>query len=299
MKKINKIFFSVTIIILLFSGFSFSQEAWIVSEDANSRVNPIEMNSANIDLGSEIFKKNCQSCHGEPGMNNFLPLVPPPVDITSEQMQKNTEGGIFYKITIGRGGMPTFEKTLSDDERWKLTTYIKSFSSDLLLNENQIKLNDVVIVLNLDTADFSITATVTGKNEKQEVVPVVDEKINFYIKRYFGNLALNQTVLKTNSLGIAKVKYTSNIPGDSLGNLQLIVELDSKLYKNTSVSQQISWGVPTVPENILDQQAMWGNRSMAPWWIVLLYLSVTGGVWISILYVVSLVLKIKKMGKKV
>ncbi len=299
MKMKNKILLGIIINILYFSGISYSQSTWTAPSDANSKVNPVQMNSENIDLGSEIFKKNCQSCHGEPGMNNNLPLVPPPVDITSEQMQANTEGSLFYKITTGKGGMPTFEKTISEDERWKVVTFIKSFSPDYISTEvSGEKLTDVKIELTYDTATYIITATVTGKNENLEVKPVVGEKINFYVKRYFGNLNLSETTLKTNTAGTAKVEFPKDLPGDSVGNLQLFVELDSKLYKDLSLTEEISWGVPTIPENIMDQQAMWGNRSMAPWWIVLLYLSVTGGVWISILYVVSLVLKIKKMGKK-
>jgi cytochrome c5/ribosomal protein L35AE/L33A len=299
MEKINKIFFGIIINIFLFTGLSFSQEAWVAPNDANSKVNPVIMNSDNADLGSEIFKKNCQSCHGEPGLNNNLPLIPPPVDITSDQMQANTDGSLFYKITTGKGGMPTFSSVLSEDERWKIVTFIKSFSSDIILEEeNGEILNDVNIKLSYDIENYIITATVTGKNENSEVKTVTGEKLNFYVKRYFGNLTLNTTTLKTNSNGSVKIDFPKDLPGDTIGNLNLYVELDSKKYKNISITEEIRWGVPTIPEDIMNQGAMWGNSSMTPWWIVMLYVSIAGGVWIAIVYVLLLVRKIKKLGNK-
>jgi len=295
MNKIIKIFFSLVLNIFLFSTISFAQD-WVAPEAENAKVNPVEMNIENADLGSVIYKKNCQSCHGEPGLGNYLPLVPPPIDVASEKMQKNSDGAVFYKITTGKGGMPSFATMLSDDDRWKLVTFIKSFSADLKTDDVD-KLKDVTIVLSYDTTNYVITATVTGKNAASEVVPLVGEKINFGVKRYFGELLLNEIGLKTNNQGVATATFQKDLPADTLGNVNIIVSLDSKKYKDISVTEQVKWGVPTVVEDFYCQSAMWGNRQMAPWWIVALYLGIAGGAWLTILYVVTLILKIKKLGK--
>jgi len=39
-----------------------------------------------------------------------------------------TDGELFWKITAGRKPMPSFETKLSEDERWMLVDYIRTFS---------------------------------------------------------------------------------------------------------------------------------------------------------------------------
>jgi len=312
MNKINKIILGLVLNIFLFSTISFAQE-WVVPESDKAKANPIEINLENVNAGSEIFKANCQSCHGEPGMNNGLALTPIPPDVTSAKMQANTEGGLFYKITKGRGAMPAFT-ALQVNDIWKVSGFIKSFSSEKILSQEVIdfiksftgieleansadKLKNVTIKLSYDTAKYEITANVTGQNAEAQIVPLVGEKIIFSVKRYFGDLIINEVGLKTNGFGVATAIFPKDLPGDSIGNVNLIVSLDSKKYKDITTNEQIKWGVPTTPQNLLDQGAMWGKRVNAPWWIVALYLSIAGGVWITIIYVVLQILKIKKLGK--
>jgi mono/diheme cytochrome c family protein len=39
-----------------------------------------------------------------------------------------TDGEHFWKITAGRGGMPSFAKDLTEEERWQVINYINIFS---------------------------------------------------------------------------------------------------------------------------------------------------------------------------
>jgi mono/diheme cytochrome c family protein len=38
-----------------------------------------------------------------------------------------TDGEHFWKITTGRGGMPSFVKDLTEEERWHVINYINTF----------------------------------------------------------------------------------------------------------------------------------------------------------------------------
>jgi cytochrome c5 len=105
------------IVILLFWGLPAASQEWPVPGNQLNMENPLPFNLENVQKGKDLYQQNCKSCHGDPGKNNHLPLVPPPPDIVSEQMQANTDGGLFYKITSGRGGMPQFETTISEDDR--------------------------------------------------------------------------------------------------------------------------------------------------------------------------------------
>ena len=112
----------------------------------------------NVKKGKDLYYQNCKSCHGDPGKNNGLPLVPPPVDVTSEKMQKNTEGEIFYKITNGRGGMPQFKTNISEDDRWRIVNYIMNF--------NQKR---EPVLVDAPKAKAKLMASVNEKEKKVEV----------------------------------------------------------------------------------------------------------------------------------
>lgn len=92
-----KIRIQYILIAMLMLGFSVSAQDWIVPDDQKNLANPLPYNLDNVKKGKELFLKNCKSCHGDPGKNNALPLVPPPVDITSEKMQKTLKATFFTK----------------------------------------------------------------------------------------------------------------------------------------------------------------------------------------------------------
>ena len=41
-----------------------------------------------------------------------------------------TDGSLFWKMTNGRGPMPSWRDTLSDQERWQLVNYIRKLGKD-------------------------------------------------------------------------------------------------------------------------------------------------------------------------
>jgi mono/diheme cytochrome c family protein len=43
-------------------------------------------------------------------------------------MEEMTDGEIFWKIGEGRRPMPSFKKRLTDDQRWQLVNYVRSFA---------------------------------------------------------------------------------------------------------------------------------------------------------------------------
>ncbi|MCK7540494.1 MAG: cytochrome c [Marinilabiliales bacterium] len=55
-------------------------------------------------------------------------LVPVPGDPATEKIQRNSDGEIFHKVTVGRGQMPSFRSVLTTDEIWKVVSYLRSFN---------------------------------------------------------------------------------------------------------------------------------------------------------------------------
>lgn len=46
----------------------------------------------------------------------------------NNMMSMMTDGEIFYKISKGNQPMPQWEKKLTENERWDLVNYIKTFA---------------------------------------------------------------------------------------------------------------------------------------------------------------------------
>ncbi len=52
-----------------------------------------------------------------------------PANFHDQAVQEQTDGAIFWKLSEGKGDMPSYRGVLSDDERWKLVTYIRHFAN--------------------------------------------------------------------------------------------------------------------------------------------------------------------------
>ena len=102
---------------------------WIIPDAESNVSNPSPYILENVDAGKDLYTLNCKSCHGDPGKNNPLALVPIPVDVASDRMHFNTEGALYYKITKGRGIMPPFEGSISEENRWKLLLFANIWGS--------------------------------------------------------------------------------------------------------------------------------------------------------------------------
>lgn len=98
--------------VMLFASLAFSQQA----------KNPYAGNPQALREGTEIFKKNCESCHGHGGKGDICP------DLTKKTKKYgNTDADLFLTISKGRpGGMPNWDNTLGTEKIWKVITYIRS-----------------------------------------------------------------------------------------------------------------------------------------------------------------------------
>src|SRR5262245_3961405 len=90
--------------------------------------------------GKAVFDANCTQCHGASGQGDGYGapfLVPPPRDLTAGQFkfrttasgQLPTDEDLFRTISRGANGtgMPPWQYLLTDEERWALVDYVKTF----------------------------------------------------------------------------------------------------------------------------------------------------------------------------
>ncbi|MGZ3899250.1 MAG: c-type cytochrome [Bacteroidia bacterium] len=119
-------FMGVFAIALFFVGFQNSED-WIAPAEADNLKNPFE-GSKKTSAMENLFSFNCERCHGSYGKGDGVDgkkLKPKPADLTSEKVQKQSDGAIFWKLSNGKGEMDAFKNKLTEKERWQLVTYIR------------------------------------------------------------------------------------------------------------------------------------------------------------------------------
>ena len=108
-----------------------AQAPWEAPAGEKAKKNPLPADAKTIAQGKKVADINCVSCHGAGGKGDGVAaaaLSPRPADWTSAKVQSESDGEIFWKISTGRGAMPSW-KHLSENDRWALVRYIRSLGS--------------------------------------------------------------------------------------------------------------------------------------------------------------------------
>lgn len=115
---------------LLLSQSTAAADAWKAPERAAKKANPLVTASADsIAAGKKTYVKECQSCHGSKGLGDgpgAKDLAKKPRALSSPETGAQTDGELYWKITTGRKPMPTYEKTLTEEQRWQVINYIRT-----------------------------------------------------------------------------------------------------------------------------------------------------------------------------
>jgi mono/diheme cytochrome c family protein len=288
-KKIN-----LFIIAILYVTVQVSAQEWVVPADQKAVQNPLEYNLSNVKKGKDLFYQHCKSCHGDPGKNNHLPLVPPPVDITSKEMQKHTEGEIFYKVTNGRGGMPQFKATISDDDKWRIVNYIMNFNPErqpLLVDAPKVKAKLLASVnVPARTVEIFAESEVNGQFEKLPNTPV-----SISAKKYFGNIEIGK--VNTDENGRAEFKVPESLIGDEDGFVNMVVSLDENYTADAVSLDKAKVGQNKQVQKLIQPGILWSTNENIQIWLLLSYLGAVGAAWAAIGYVVVQLFKIKRFSK--
>jgi len=111
---------------------SFAQaHPWAAPKSAQGTINPFAGNTSVLVDGKALYTANCSPCHGEKGKGNgpaAQALNPKPADHTSDVVQSETDGSLFWKLSEGRNPMPSYKAILSDKQRWELVAYIRTLA---------------------------------------------------------------------------------------------------------------------------------------------------------------------------
>ncbi|MBI5374756.1 MAG: cytochrome c [Candidatus Schekmanbacteria bacterium] len=122
-----------SIILLTITTLAYSHNmGWIAPDNVKAIKNPIQADTTSIERGAKTYKEKCVICHGEKGDGKGVVganLTVKPSNFTDkEMMDEMTDGEIFWKISTGKGPMPSWKDKLKESEIWDLVNHIRKFS---------------------------------------------------------------------------------------------------------------------------------------------------------------------------
>lgn len=128
--------FSYAFTVNLNNHSTFSQDKpkpWVADASAKNLKNPVTGEKSSIKKGKALYTIRCVICHGETGIGDgpgARALNPKPANHTSDKVQDESDGELFWKISEGRGAMIGWKLILSEEDRWHLVNYIRTLKSD-------------------------------------------------------------------------------------------------------------------------------------------------------------------------
>jgi mono/diheme cytochrome c family protein len=130
--KILIVLATIVIIATAFKGMSFQKKPWPVPDAAKNKKNTVAANAESIADGKTLWSTHCKSCHGAKGLGDG-PKAPQlktePGDFSKSDVQGQTDGSLFYKISQGRDDMPGFKSKIPDqDDVWSLVNYMRTLN---------------------------------------------------------------------------------------------------------------------------------------------------------------------------
>jgi mono/diheme cytochrome c family protein len=122
----------ILLIVALVAFISFLRDR-IAQRAAHNTPNPISATPEVLAAARTHYDSHCASCHGSAGDgkgDKADGLWSKPTDFRdAAQMNRRTDGDLYWVITRGSWPMPAFGSQLTDSECWALVDYIRTFEA--------------------------------------------------------------------------------------------------------------------------------------------------------------------------
>jgi len=145
-----------------------------------------------------------------------------------------------------------------------------------------------------DQADKRVAIQVFQQGDSA-LKPVEELDISLYVERLFSYLPVGDRFNTTDENGYVEIHMPSDLPGDSKGNLKLILKIeDAETIRDTIIHTEVKWGIPVIYDVTEEKRSLWAARANAPLSLLLLVNSLLLGVWGIIIYICYEMYLIKK-----
>jgi mono/diheme cytochrome c family protein len=101
-----------------------------LAREAPKGENPLPLNDANAIAGIKLYATNCAVCHGAAdgvATNIAKGLYQKPPQLATDGVEDDPDGVTYWKIAHGIRftGMPAFDGTLSEQQIWQISLFLK------------------------------------------------------------------------------------------------------------------------------------------------------------------------------
>ena len=134
MKKITKLVIKGALVSIMLTGTMFVNAgfaqtgSWVAPKDADAKTSTVKDATVAATKGKTLFNQSCTACHGTKAKGDGpagASLKPKPADLTSSAFLSQKDGAIFWKLSEGKGTMPSYKKALTDEQRWQIVAYLR------------------------------------------------------------------------------------------------------------------------------------------------------------------------------
>lgn len=164
--------------------------------------------------------------------------------------------------------------------------------------EEQITIADAKVDLEFSGEDSvkTLAASISGW-KGQAYIPMANAELKLCIKRTFNFLPLGEVGASTDSSGFISGEVPSDIPGNANRTITLAARLeDDATYGTVEVTKDVPWAI--LPKaNPLRGRTLWSPGDNAPLLLVISSVTIIVIIWGTIFYLVSLLFKIRKLGR--
>ena len=108
-----------------------STEKWTAPAAEARKKNPVAVTESSLTAGQKIYLKRCVACHGKTGNGDgpdAADLGIDPAKLSDPVIRQETDGELFWKITVGKKPMPNYGTRLSPADRWNVINYLRSLA---------------------------------------------------------------------------------------------------------------------------------------------------------------------------
>ncbi|MEX1186855.1 MAG: NrfD/PsrC family molybdoenzyme membrane anchor subunit [Gemmatimonadaceae bacterium] len=266
---------------------------WVAPARQARRTNPIPESPEVAARGREIFRQECASCHGRLGHGDgprAANLDTKVSNLTTSAVQAQSDGTLFWKITEGRGDMPSTRADLTDEERWIVVHHMRSLGGRPtgrapvggtgahappaalpgapIAGELGTSTAASAGSLGLAAGDARIELGRATEGDEEMLVasvtiggqPAAGITVGFFAPRHFGLLPLGES--ETFDDGTAAVSFPLTLPGDLRGDVRFRVALLAPdAVKGAQAEAVLSGSVPLRQEISVFPRALWSTRA--------------------------------------
>jgi len=121
-----------TLTLLSFTMPTGVTDDWDVPDKYKNMENPYADDGDADDIGADLYKQHCRSCHGKEGFGDgskAAELETEMRELGSADVQGQSDGALLYKSIIGKDEMPNFEKKIrSEEDQWMVINYLRTLA---------------------------------------------------------------------------------------------------------------------------------------------------------------------------